>query len=51
MKRTYVWTGGGWGWGEWAVGGTKRTKAAAAKVNAIREKVERGMLKVSYVGN
>ena len=30
--------------------GSWRTKAAANKVNAIREKVENGKLKVSYVG-
>ena len=30
--------------------GSWRTKAAANKVNAIREKVEKGKLKISYVG-
>ena len=30
--------------------GSWRTKAAANKVNAIREKVEKGKLKESYVG-
>ena len=31
--------------------GSWRTKSAANKVNAIREKVEHGMVKISYVGN
>ena len=30
--------------------GSWRTKAAANKVNAIRERVEKGKLKISYVG-
>ena len=30
--------------------GSWRTKAAANKVNAVREKVEAGSIKVSYVG-
>ena len=35
----------------WATGeGSWRTKAAANKVSAIREKVENGKLKISYVG-
>ena len=30
--------------------GSWRTKAAADKVNSLREKVEKGKLKISYVG-